>query len=151
MVSNRQLSILVILLNSIFDVKRIVDAYNAFIKMFLLSGVFPGDKSCQQASNLLIQSIKSNNLMSMPDVCDVTGYCGNHIKQKQTQALLKEVQAAFDSLKGLFPDPAAMMFPGMKLSMKKFSPGCVFCKKCIGELKETLKKNYNATSSSTKR
>lgn len=133
------------------ELQDIEHSVNAVVKRInQICGVFPGDKSCQQASNLLTQSLKSNNLMSMPDVCDVTGYCGNHIKQKQTQALLKEVQAAFDSLKGLFPDPAAMMFPGMKLSMKKFSPGCVFCKKCIGELKETLKKNYNATSSSTK-
>jgi len=98
-------------------------------------------KVCKGIVKELTNSLNENNAVSMPNVCNVTGYCQN----KEKENIFGRVKDLFT---GIFPDTIRPRI-GMGLRLKKFSPTCMFCKKCMGELKETFK-SINGTVTDAK-
>jgi hypothetical protein len=112
-----------------------------------LCSIFPNDSSCDGVLNRIQNTTKEITPSSavMPDVCNVTGYCdkNNNNNMKKSEEMRKMVEKTFESLKGVLPGPSSAspfgtLFPGLKLSWKPFSPKCMFCKKCMGDLKVTF-------------
>ena len=82
------------------------------------------------------RSSLSSNIVTMDNICNVTGYCGNTEKNSNLVGHIKE---SFGNFGSIFPDANHMI-----MRRKRLTPGCLFCKKCMGDLKETFK-NINET------